>query len=416
MALLKLLFCIALAWGSLATFAVVKGKSYETRALRTIVLSAIPLRLITCLAVYIFLPDLNQDSDTIQHYFPRTVDFLNGLMPYVDFKTVYSPLFYVLLALPVFIWKSVGAVVLTMNLLEIATLIVYLKRCKRRDVNYGWRVAFLYYLSPISVYWIGLVGYNGAIIALFTMVALVLAERNRDYVSGLAGAIGYLCSKLLAVLSWPAIVFFYKTGWVKRLIPPAVALLAMLVLTVYGVPVYQTLRGDFGDYTSNNLPFLISSLITGLQNNAYWHLFPLITFFPIMLYLLYLRIRLVNDEKNSNFDIAVALAVAANLLFLIVSRKTFTMYMPMITIFVIHMLLAGDKDSLKQLIPIAILGSLTTIEPYLQIITNVQYEPYSAFEGKFTLLILTSVVIVACNIYLFWRAAALIKSGAHSKT
>jgi hypothetical protein len=215
---LKLAFCATLALGSAAAFLICRDKPQEVRLYRRAVLVASAARIVGCILLYTLAPELNLWSDATRHYYPQTVRVLAGQIPYRDFPSSYSPLFQVLLAGPVSLWRSVGAVVLTMLALDLAALWLYVRRPEADPIR-TWRTAFLYSLSPISVYWVAVTGYNGPVIAFATMAGLILAERGRPWLAGLASALGFLSSKLLALLSWPGSAAWSREGFLKRALP-----------------------------------------------------------------------------------------------------------------------------------------------------------------------------------------------------
>lgn len=396
----KLIFCILLSFGSVVLLYIVRGKKQESKILKSLVILAMPIRIIGCLVVYIFWPELNQSSDAVLYYYPQTASFLSGNLPYVDFATSYSPFFHVYLALALSLWPSVGGIVMMMNLTEIIMLLLYVRRCKNRDFNRRWQVAFLYYFSPISVYWIGLAGYNGPIISLFTMIALVGAENRRNYLAGSAAVLGFLTSKLLAVLAWPAVIFFERRNWLKRMLPLTVLAIIFGIMLAIGVNVLQPIQNEFGRYTSGNLPFIISAVFTSLQNNQKWYYVPIIVYSLLMIYFCIVRIKSEGSEIVSKFDRSVALTAISFLLFMIISRKSYTMYTPMMLVFIIHSLVSWGRESLWRYVPLALIGSVTTIEPYLQNVAGIRFQDYALNSWIMVVIFGISIVLVTCYVYL----------------
>ncbi|MFP5287331.1 MAG: hypothetical protein ACLGI9_16450, partial [Thermoanaerobaculia bacterium] len=148
MLLLKLAFCAILALGSTSAFLLLRGRPAEVRFYRRAVLLASAAKIAGCALLYALAPQLNLWSDATRHYLPQTVRVLAGQVPYRDFESSYSPLFQALLAGPVSLWQSVGAVALTLLALDLAALAVYVRRPGADPVR-TWRTAFLYSLSPV---------------------------------------------------------------------------------------------------------------------------------------------------------------------------------------------------------------------------------------------------------------------------
>jgi hypothetical protein len=324
------------------------------------VVGATIAKFLICLAVYSWWPSLVLHSDARNYYLPQTLDFLSGKIPNRDFVSSYSILFTPLLAVPVKLWSSPGSIVLTMLLAETGMLIVYLRRCaKRSDSNLGWRAAFLYTLSPFSFYWVGISGHNGVLIAFWMMASLVLAEGGKAVAAGIAGAFGFLTTKVLAILAWPGLVFFDRK-WVKRVLPLTVTIVGVVGLMAVGVDSLAPIRREFGSVTTGNLWFLLGEVIPGLGGARMWPYVPMVAFgvlFAVM-FLLYWK----RGGSAIGFDRATAFVAATNLLFLIVSKKAFSFYLVMTLIFVTHTLVRDERRLLRNLLPLAFLGSVGFVE------------------------------------------------------
>src|SRR3989441_7583635 len=178
--LAKALLCTALALGSLCVFAAVSGRPSETKVLRRLVFAVTVAKAVLIPALYLSVPIASLGSDAAVYYLPQTLRALSGEIPYRDFATSYSPLFHVLLMPGVLIWPNPGSIVATLFLVEVALIALYARRFGRARPAQTWRVLFLYCWSPISFYWVAVTGYNSVLIALFAMIALLLADARRD--------------------------------------------------------------------------------------------------------------------------------------------------------------------------------------------------------------------------------------------
>lgn len=395
MQLLKFVFAVTLAVGSVLAFVVVRGRPSEKRFYAITVVMGILFKFIGCILVYSLFPYLNEDSDAVLYYFPKTLEVLEGKIPYRDFPSSYSPLFHFLLAGPVFLWRSVGAVVLTMLAAETVMLIIYLRLQRRRDDLRGWQTAFLYSFSPISVYWVAVTGYNGSLIGFFVLAALVLAEKGKSFLSGVGGACSFLFCKLLAVLSWAGIVFYSSRGWFARVIAPGLALIFIAVLALVGVDALYPLRHELPRSTAGSLWYIVAKAIPGLETGAWWQILPILAFGVIfgLLFVLFLRNRPSAAERH--FDYAVAFIAATNLLFLMVSKKVYPSYVSMSLIFIVHTITLDDRSILRGLIPLAILGATTTLQPTFSVVIA-RGEGAPGYHQAEMALLLVSIAILAC--------------------
>ena len=128
----KLLFCSTLAFGSLVVLRVLQGRASEERILRALVIAITIAKFPIVLLVYHLVPNLVQGSDALLFYYPQVTSVLQGLLPYRDFASSYSPLFPYVLAPLVALWHSVGAIALTMLVFETAMLAIYLRHGRTR--------------------------------------------------------------------------------------------------------------------------------------------------------------------------------------------------------------------------------------------------------------------------------------------
>jgi hypothetical protein len=398
MAIAKLVFCSTLATASLIAFWLVRGKSWEEKLYRNAVFILIPVKFALCIFLYTFLPELNKTSDAALYYFPQALDFLSGKIPYRDFQSCYSILFLPLLSIPILLWESIGSIVLTMLTAETVMLYIYLRRSPKPRHDRRWLTVFLYSFSPISFYWIGLVGYNGALIAFFVMWSLALLVNGKSLWSGIAAAFGFLFTKMLAILAWPALIIIKRQGLLIRAIPIILALILTLSLSAIGIDTLMPVKAEISTYTSGNLWFLISVFFPGFKNTLAWKILPIVSFSIILIPLLWKFMKRRSVDTIRDFDAAVAFIAAANLLFMILSKKTYTMYMPMMLIFIIHTLTVRSRFGPGDLISLAYLGSVTTYEMHLFMVFRDGGE--SVARQIIIGLVAADMAMLLCYIYL----------------
>jgi hypothetical protein len=357
---LKVLFCVSLAVSSTAVFLLARNRPWEECFLKRAVVTASLVKFFGCVLVYVFLPSLIEHSDASNFYLPQTLELLSGKLPNKDFESSYSILFLPLLAIPVKVWPSAGSIILTMLVAETVMLILYLKRCWRCSWSGGWRVAFLYAWSPFSVYWVALSGHNGILIAFWMMLGLILAEKGRAATSGVAGAMAFLTSKLLGILAWPALAFYGKERWVRRITPMAISIALVGALAVFGMDFISPIRRELALSTTGNLWSILSKLLHLVDPTTVW---PYLTTTAFTLLFVPMCIVFVRRNKdNHHFDRMVAFAAAVNLLFLALSKKAFSYYMVMSLIFVIHTIVAHKGRLVLNLLPLTYLGAVSRFE------------------------------------------------------
>jgi hypothetical protein len=394
--------CIALAATSLCVFAAMSGRPSEANVLRRLVVAITIAKAAAIAALYAALPDASFGSDAAVHYLPQTLRWLSGHVPYRDFASSYSPLFHVLLMPAVLIWPKPVSVVVTIFALEVVLIALYAHRSLASQPVQTWRVLFLYSWSPISFYWIALTGYNSGVIALFALIALRLAEARRDTWAGIAALLGLAFSKLTVIVAWPAIVFFPRGSAVRRM-APLLALSALLpaLLWLRIDLLYSALHGRYFA-TTGNVWFLVSELLSARVESAPIKLASMASLLLAEAVLVALYLRGERRSEPNAFDRASALYSACALVFMIFAYKTFPWYLTMCLIFVVHTLVFASRASVMELIPFALLGALTTLEPALSVGLAPVIEP--RWHG---LVVAVDLVMIACVAYYAWQCARI---------
>jgi hypothetical protein len=363
----KLALCVSLTLFSALALSFLKNKTYEIKAYRLLIAGAIAAKALAIVAIYSFVPDLNTGSDATIYYYPQAQKVLSGQLPYRDFVSHYSFFFPLLLAPALRVWQSIGAIVFTMFFLETLMLLIYLTHRDGTDPLNRWRVGFLYSFSPISAYWVDIVGYNGSIIALFAMASLTFAQRKRDALSVVCAVLGFLFSKLLMFLSYPAILLFGRRNRTKKSLAVAAAVAVYYaVLYVGGADVFYPIKHEMTLVTSGNIWFLLSPFIPA-DLRAWSHVSTL-SFALLCVPMVVIYARSMNRGARDEFDAAVAFVAALNLAFFILSKKSHTFYMPMAFIFILHTVVVRRKDTatlLRGLLPVFFLSATTTLETNL---------------------------------------------------
>ena len=395
---LKAFFCLALSIGSLVLLQFLQNRPWELKALRLGVVLGIAGKFLVTLLLYAVCRPVDLHSDAALYYLPQTLHFLDGAIPNRDFASSYSFLFLPLLSPAVSLWHSAGSITLTLLILETLMLVLYVRTRDTGRRLYRWRAALLYTISPISFYWTAIAGHNGVIIAFFTMVALVLANRRRTLAAGVAAAFALLCSKLLAVLSWPAVIFLHVRGWRKAALVPLAAVALTAFLPLFGVDVFHPLKKEFGSSTTGTIWFLVSEIFPGFRGTWAWQYLPLFLFASLFL-MFFLRYLGSNTSRDNSlrFDAAAAMIAATNLLFMALSRKSYVFYATMFLIFLIHSLVGRGSYKFRELLPLAFLGATTAIAgPLWPAILATNYH----LTDPLALLLLTlDGTIIACYLY-----------------
>jgi hypothetical protein len=210
-------------------------------------------------------------------------------------------------------------------------------------------------------------GYNSVLVALFAMIALLLADAGRDRVAGVAAVLGLAFSKLTIVLAWPAIVLFPRGSRVRRAAPLAalaalVPLLALARMNLLG----DALRGGYLA-TSGNVWFLVSQLFAQSLHAPWIKLASMGTLAAALGVLSLAFLARGRCEGDGAFDRAGAFFAACGLAFMILAYKTFPWYHTMYLVFLIHTLVHSERATSAAWLALALLSCLTTVDAGLSV-------------------------------------------------
>jgi hypothetical protein len=402
---LKLAFCVTLALAAHAGVLPAARRPDEVRLLKRLIVGTVMVKFAAAVAIYAAPSGLGSTSDAGLFYIDQARHVLAGEMPYRDFDSSYSFLFPVILAPAVAIWNSIGAVVLVMTVMETVMLWLYLRASPGAGSPTAYRTAFLYSVSPISTYWCALTGYNGSIIALFAMASLLLADRRRNIGAATTAVVGFLLSKLLMALTFPAVICFERRGSIVR----GAVLIGLWAATIggpflAGINTLQPIAREMANITAGNLWFLLSPFVSEeTRRTPWWNVAPLVTFACVFtaLFVPYARAVIRARDGAPRFDAAAAFLAATNLLFMIVSKKAFGFYVLMFLPFVLHTIVSssGDLRTLsRRLMPVTFLGAVTTIQDRLWMI--VRDRPLTEYSPALATLWVLDAVNVTCYVYL----------------
>ena len=148
----------------------------------------------------------------------------------------------------------------------------------------------------------------------------------------------------------------------KRSLPMAVALSAILALPMAGLDTLQPVTRELFTQSGGNVWFLLQLAAPGIQGTLPWKILPPLAFLAAFaaLFVAFWRQREVPPEAR--FDTAAALIAATNLLFMLLSRKSYTFYAAMFLLLAVHALARDDRSLLRHLPALVWLGASTTLE------------------------------------------------------
>lgn len=390
---LKLILCAALSAWILLAFAALKVIDRKSAFLKTGIFLGMGLRVCAAIVIYWFWPELNYSSDPVRAYIVQARQVLLGQMPYRDFASSYSFLFAPLLAAPVYLWDSVGSIALFMTAMEIAAMLAYLWRPDSSRNVKDLMTVFAWAWFPSHFYWLSLAGYNSGMIASGVMLAMVAAQKRKETTAGILSAATFLVTKLLSLLFWPAIILwdFRWRGIILRAVPHIVVLCMLVLLAAVGIDPLIPVKLEFGKSTSGTLWFYWWLLGEESRRSPVYIYGPVTLFGLAFIFIAWKYSRRVILEGPS-FDAGAAFVACTGVLFMLVSRKAYSFYLPMFLPFLLHVVIVRHSRWL-EFVPVAVLGAISTIEPYLWIRVRVMSSPWG--DARLWALIAVDTAVIA---------------------
>ena len=151
------------------------------------------------LAIVVFvLIGMRLPNDALNYYSWFGGAALDGLR---DARSPYSPGFDYALAGLLWAFGSPLSFVFFVTAAEVAAFAITIHVVRREDPALATNIAFLWLVSPISLFHVVLGGRNDALVLLTWSAVLWATNRGRPVAGGVVGAVGLACSKILAVFA-----------------------------------------------------------------------------------------------------------------------------------------------------------------------------------------------------------------------
>jgi hypothetical protein len=346
-------------------------------------------------------------SDVIGHYVPQVESVLHGAVPYRDFPSSYGPLFPYIGAGLFQLWASPRVFVAVAIVLEIIALALWLKIARRSLGEDEARLAAaLYVAGALPFFNVAIAGQNQVWILAFLGASLLLTLANRNIAPGLLAAAAVLAVKALALLFLPVLWLASKRRamWLSAAVLPILAV--ALALLAAGMDFRASLASELGSVTSGNLPFLLSGLAEKV--NPWWS-----AVWTGLLVAGLGGIWLVAQRKHSRDGrLVIYLYAAVLLIFLVLSRKSYTSY-AMLGYFPLCALAVARTPRKWAVLGFGALGSLMTIEPsvwfrWFAAEPSLAALAATAAPERLVAFVALDVAIVLGYLLLLYRALALV--------
>lgn len=162
---------------------------------------------------------------------------LEGLLPYLDYPSVYGPFFSYVLAPGCRLLGPAAGPVVTFIVFDLLTVFLLLRATSDRELN--WRAAWLYAASPLSWYFVVRLGQDEAIGAFFVVVLLLAARAKRDWILAVTAGLAAAVTKVLFLLAAFPVAFARRHRLRNCILAPVVLAACCLPFALAGGNVMQ---------------------------------------------------------------------------------------------------------------------------------------------------------------------------------
>lgn len=319
-------------------------------------------RLLLFFSVFVIM-GFEPQSDLPAFYYPQAKNVLNGLLPYKDFISSYSPFFPYFTSIPILMYDSVKSIVLFSIIIELMSVLIwYSLAIENFNEHKSNLILLIYTLNPLSIINVAINGQNQIWISLFIGLTYYLLLRKHYYLAGVSFASGFLITKFLFLIFLLPILFFLRNkkrfllGLILTLIIP------FIVLAYYRVDFLIPVKIESQAFSSGNIIYLFTIFSSSLVSHSLVLNLFLLTI--ILAFLIYIKKNIHNKSTFlSDIPITIIISCLVFVLLMLFSKKSFTNYWT-ILLYPIIMLTINGND-LRNFLFFSLLGTFLVIEPSL---------------------------------------------------
>lgn len=265
-------------------------------------------------------------SDVPGYYLPAAHAVLAGQIPFRDFTLSYAPLFPYISAALVRLWDSGKVFALFAIIVNALALPLWHRTAVRSVGDQVARDSSVLYATSGHMIVQTLLGTNQVWVAAALAASSLLLVRGASTSSGLVQALSVCTTKLLAPLFWPVLWIFapQRGRWLAAAFLAAAAIYGSFALL--GADAFDALRRESEAISPGNLPFIIGPLL-GKQGELGGLRSDLLALTALGLSTAWIYLRARGLAPASRSQALLAAIALTGLIFMLVSKKSFTGYM-----------------------------------------------------------------------------------------
>jgi hypothetical protein len=293
---------------------------------RLLALTWAATRLAVFVAVFV-MAGVDAPSDASVDYIWEARAALDGGLVHRDFSSSYGPLFAYLAAGPVALWNDARVFVVCALAIELVALAAWARVGEQSAGRGPTRDAlFLYLCNPLALLNVAVAGQNQIWIAALWGVAALLVVRGRPALGGAAVLSSAAMVKALGLLALPTLWCRAdsRSRFAAGFAATAVAIYGTFALA--GSDLLQPFRIEGDELTSGNLPYLLTAAGLDPLRPAVAAALAIAALVALAAAVWIAEVRA--PGRRAALTLPAALS-AVLLVFMIVSRKSFTSYLAM---------------------------------------------------------------------------------------
>ncbi len=253
---------------------------------------------------------------------------IQGNMPYLDFESHYSPYFPYLISLPYLVYNQPVSVLSLFVVFDFLTLIIggiYVS--ETWNIKYKHMYYWIYSYVPLTWVFITFWNQDEVISAFFIILSMLLIHRNQEWKAAIFMGLGFLVTKFLILVFFIPLFLLMKKPIRNGFLTLGLILIGYLPFIALGADVLMPFTAEAGYYPVGANPWVIFDAI-GLSIPWYLpHIIVLVCLFTLaLLFMTSNRLHYLSPE---------ATIVLFSLVYMLISKKSFSFYVPFFLVFVI---------------------------------------------------------------------------------
>lgn len=280
-------------------------------------------------------------GDLLDVFYPQALSVKLGSLVYNDFYSSYSLLFPYLLSVPLYLWDHPLSIAFFFVIIEFITIIISLRYLIPEYDIKAKEFAWFFVFCPINVLFTVYYIQDEIIITLFMVLSFILIIKKKQLAAIIVLLLGFFFTKFIVIYFFIPLLLTVDKKYLLVFI--AGLIISNLVLYSFGIDLFVPLQEGTSSAIGPNIWTLLEYLGIVVNNKIAYSILLLITGALTLTQLKILKMK-------NKFEVTHILnfILLYSLIFMSFSKKSFSFYLLIITVFLIIFILIKFRD--KKLI------------------------------------------------------------------